>query len=116
MTVPGLRVAASRGASGRALSLSGLYIPTIVGQDRFGGESSLAATVRVLPLPTSCAACVMPAQAREATLAGERPMARPTAPASIRRKQRTALIMLVIAGTLNYLDRSTLSIANPLIR
>ena len=43
-------------------------------------------------------------------------MARPTAPASIRRKQRTALIMLVIAGTLNYLDRSTLSIANPLIR
>jgi sugar phosphate permease len=37
-------------------------------------------------------------------------------PASIRRRQRTALIMLVIAGTLNYLDRSTLSIANPLIR
>jgi sugar phosphate permease len=43
-------------------------------------------------------------------------MARPTAPAGIRRKQRTALIMLVVAGTLNYLDRSTLSIANPLIR
>jgi sugar phosphate permease len=43
-------------------------------------------------------------------------MARPTAPASIRRRQRSALIMLVIAGTLNYLDRSTLSIANPLIR
>jgi sugar phosphate permease len=43
-------------------------------------------------------------------------MARPTAPATIRRRQRTALIMLVIAGTLNYLDRSTLSIANPLIR
>jgi sugar phosphate permease len=43
-------------------------------------------------------------------------MPRPTAPASIKRKQRTALIMLVIAGTLNYLDRSTLSIANPLIR
>ena len=43
-------------------------------------------------------------------------MPRPTAPASIRRKQRTALIMLVIAGTLNYLDRSTLSVANPLIR
>ena len=43
-------------------------------------------------------------------------MTRPTAPASIRRRQRTALIMLVIAGTLNYLDRSTLSIANPLIR
>src|SRR5580698_269814 len=43
-------------------------------------------------------------------------MTRPTAPPSIRRKQRTALIMLVFAGTLNYLDRSTLSIANPLIR
>jgi sugar phosphate permease len=43
-------------------------------------------------------------------------MPRPTAPASIRGKQRTALIMLVVAGTLNYLDRSTLSIANPLIR
>jgi sugar phosphate permease len=43
-------------------------------------------------------------------------MTKPTAPASIRRRQRTALIMLVIAGTLNYLDRSTLSIANPLIR
>jgi sugar phosphate permease len=43
-------------------------------------------------------------------------MTKPTAPASIRRRQRTALIMLVVAGTLNYLDRSTLSIANPLIR
>jgi len=43
-------------------------------------------------------------------------MPRPTAPASIQGKQRTALIMLVVAGTLNYLDRSTLSIANPLIR
>jgi MFS family permease len=43
-------------------------------------------------------------------------MPRPIAPVSIRRKQRSALIMLVIAGTLNYLDRSTLSIANPLIR
>lgn len=43
-------------------------------------------------------------------------MAKPIAPANIRRKQRTALIMLVVAGTLNYLDRSTLSIANPLIR
>jgi sugar phosphate permease len=43
-------------------------------------------------------------------------MTKSTAPASIRRRQRTALIMLVVAGTLNYLDRSTLSIANPLIR
>src|SRR3954462_350605 len=43
-------------------------------------------------------------------------MNKPIAPAGIRKRQRTALIMLVIAGTLNYLDRSTLSIANPLIR
>ena len=43
-------------------------------------------------------------------------MKAPTAPAGIRRRQRNALVMLVIAGTLNYLDRSTLSIANPLIR
>lgn len=43
-------------------------------------------------------------------------MTKPIAPPSIRRRQRSALIMLVIAGTLNYLDRSTLSIANPLIR
>ncbi|MBV9775827.1 MAG: MFS transporter, partial [Acetobacteraceae bacterium] len=34
----------------------------------------------------------------------------------VRRVQRSALTLLVIAGTLNYLDRSTLSIANPLIR
>jgi sugar phosphate permease len=43
-------------------------------------------------------------------------MARNTAPARIARTQNTALTMLVIAGTLNYLDRSTLAIANPLIR
>src|SRR6201995_6053339 len=43
-------------------------------------------------------------------------MTKPTAPASIRTRQRTALALLVVAGTLNYLDRSTLSIANPLIR
>jgi sugar phosphate permease len=43
-------------------------------------------------------------------------MTKPVAPARMRRRQRTALTMLVIAGTLNYLDRSTLSIANPLIR
>ncbi len=43
-------------------------------------------------------------------------MTAPTIPPRIRRTQRSALIMLVIAGTLNYLDRSTLSIANPLIR
>lgn len=43
-------------------------------------------------------------------------MARTHAPIRVRRAQRSALTMLVIAGTLNYLDRSTLSIANPLIR
>lgn len=37
-------------------------------------------------------------------------------PARVRQTQRSALSMLVLAGTLNYLDRSTLSIANPLIR
>jgi sugar phosphate permease len=40
----------------------------------------------------------------------------PTVSTRIRQRRRNALIMLVIAGTLNYLDRSTLSIANPLIR
>jgi hypothetical protein len=33
-------------------------------------------------------------------------MTKPIAPASSRRRQRTALIMLAIGGTLNYLDRS----------
>jgi hypothetical protein len=33
-------------------------------------------------------------------------MTKPIAPASIRTRQRTALTMLVVAGTLNYLDRS----------
>jgi sugar phosphate permease len=43
-------------------------------------------------------------------------MPRPQTSSRVRRVQRSALTMLVIAGTLNYLDRSTLSIANPLIR
>ena len=43
-------------------------------------------------------------------------MDRTHAPTRVRRAQRSALTMLVVAGTLNYLDRSTLSIANPLIR
>jgi sugar phosphate permease len=43
-------------------------------------------------------------------------MAAPAAPSTIRRKQRVALVLLVVGGTLNYLDRSTLSIANVLIR
>ena len=34
----------------------------------------------------------------------------------IRRVQASALVLLVIAGTLNYVDRAALSIANPLIR
>src|SRR5881227_3007378 len=34
----------------------------------------------------------------------------------IRRVQRTALVLLVIAGVVNYIDRATLAIANPLIR
>lgn len=43
-------------------------------------------------------------------------MNKPKAPLTIRRRQRGALVLLVIAGTLNYLDRSTLAIGNPLIR
>ena len=34
----------------------------------------------------------------------------------VRRIQRTAVTLLVVAGTLNYIDRSTLAVANPLIR
>jgi MFS family permease len=37
-------------------------------------------------------------------------------PPRIRTAQRSALTMLVVAGTLNYIDRATLSVANPLIR
>jgi sugar phosphate permease len=32
------------------------------------------------------------------------------------RAQRTALCILVLSGTVNYLDRATLAVANPLIR
>jgi sugar phosphate permease len=39
-----------------------------------------------------------------------------TTPSRIRAIQRTALTLLVFAGTLNYIDRATLAIANPLIR
>jgi MFS family permease len=42
-------------------------------------------------------------------------MPTPTPP-RIKRVQRSALTILVIAGTLNYIDRATLSVANPLIR
>jgi sugar phosphate permease len=34
----------------------------------------------------------------------------------MRRMQRIALVMLVISGTVNYLDRSALAIGNPEIR
>jgi len=37
-------------------------------------------------------------------------------PPRIKSVQRTALTVLVLAGTLNYIDRATLSVANPLIR
>jgi MFS family permease len=37
-------------------------------------------------------------------------------PARIMRIQRTALILVVFAGTLNYVDRATLAIGNALIR
>jgi sugar phosphate permease len=37
-------------------------------------------------------------------------------PPRVRSAQRSALTMLVIAGTLNYVDRATLAVANPLIR
>ena len=43
-------------------------------------------------------------------------MAHAPVPPRIRRAQVSALILLVAAGTLNYVDRATLSIANPLIR
>ena len=34
----------------------------------------------------------------------------------IRRRQAISLILLLICGTINYLDRGSLSVANPLIR
>jgi hypothetical protein len=43
-------------------------------------------------------------------------MAHAPVPSRIRRVQASALVLLVIAGTLNYVDRAALSIANPLIR
>src|ERR1700758_3289594 len=43
-------------------------------------------------------------------------MAHAPVPPRIRRVQVSALLLLVIAGTLNYVDRAALSIANPLIR
>ncbi|MBV9863111.1 MAG: MFS transporter [Alphaproteobacteria bacterium] len=37
-------------------------------------------------------------------------------PPRIRRVQRTALVLLLLGCTLNYVDRSTLAVANPLVR
>lgn len=34
----------------------------------------------------------------------------------IRRTQRIALALLVLSGVVNYIDRATLAVANPLIR
>ena len=34
----------------------------------------------------------------------------------VRLVQRAALVMLVLAGVINYIDRATLAVANPLIR
>ena len=39
-----------------------------------------------------------------------------TATPRVKSIQRTALAMLVVAGVINYVDRATLSVANPLIR
>lgn len=43
-------------------------------------------------------------------------MAAHTPSPAMRRMQRIALLMLVISGTVNYLDRSALAIGNPEIR
>ncbi|MDQ2804465.1 MAG: MFS transporter, partial [Pseudomonadota bacterium] len=43
-------------------------------------------------------------------------MAEPRATTRVRRIQRTALILLVISGVVNYIDRATLAVGNPLIR
>jgi MFS family permease len=38
------------------------------------------------------------------------------ATARVAKAQRTALVILILSGTVNYLDRATLAVANPLIR
>src|SRR4051794_2841803 len=43
-------------------------------------------------------------------------MAEVPASPRIRTVQRTVLVLLVISGAVNYVDRATLAIANPLIR
>ena len=39
-----------------------------------------------------------------------------TVPPRIKQIQRSTLVLLILAGTLNYVDRATLSIGGPLIR
>ncbi|RYY08290.1 MAG: MFS transporter, partial [Alphaproteobacteria bacterium] len=39
-----------------------------------------------------------------------------TATPRVKKIQRTALAMLVLAGVVNYIDRATLAVANPFIR
>ena len=43
-------------------------------------------------------------------------MTKITATPRLKSIQRTALAMLVLAGVVNYIDRATLAVANPLIR
>src|SRR6202789_1076921 len=39
-----------------------------------------------------------------------------TAPQPLKRAQRSEMAMRVVAGVINYIDRATLAVANPLIR
>ncbi|RYE91560.1 MAG: MFS transporter, partial [Oxalobacteraceae bacterium] len=43
-------------------------------------------------------------------------MAKGATPPRVRRVQATSLALLVVSGAISYVDRATLSIANPLIR
>jgi hypothetical protein len=43
-------------------------------------------------------------------------MANGPASARVRKLRRTAIVILILSGTVNYLDRATLAVANPLIR
>jgi hypothetical protein len=43
-------------------------------------------------------------------------MAYTPASARTRHPRRTAIIILIMSGTVNYLDRATLAVANPLVR
>ena len=43
-------------------------------------------------------------------------MSQVVVPPRVKRVQRSTLLLLILAGTLNYVDRATLSIGGPLIR